>query len=113
MVSLGTTLLKLQNAAGEELCGEKYLGLEHTESRVYGTVPQTVQGLQNLTGATMETSPLRSSLARGCWEHCAVPSFQRHSSSTAFQSRVQSTHALGEGLSPLEYLQRVPYRIIC
>lgn len=42
MVSLGTTLLKamlrLQNAAREELCGEKQLILEGSESRLYGVV---------------------------------------------------------------------------
>lgn len=83
--------------------------LEHTESRVYGIVPQTAQGLQNLTAATTETSPLRSSLAWGRWEHRSVPSAQRHSLSTGFQSRVQSTHTpsgLGEGLSSSGYLQR-------
>lgn len=43
MVSLSTTLLKatlrLQNAAREELCGEKQLILERLESTLYGVMP--------------------------------------------------------------------------
>lgn len=38
--------VKLQNAAVEELCGEKHPFLKGFEYRVYGTVPETVQGLQ-------------------------------------------------------------------
>lgn len=50
MVSHSSALLKatlqLQNTATEELCGEKHPFLEGLESRVYGTVLQTVQGLK-------------------------------------------------------------------
>lgn len=116
MVSHSSALLKataqLQNAAVEELCGEKHPFLQGFECRVYEIVAQTVQGLQKPLKHNQRAALSRHSLAQGPWEHRVSPTVPVPSA-TAPERRLpkqgsEHTHITqGEGLSLLVHWQRV------